>query len=461
MPPSALNRSAFILALVAASCGGSAVSNRSEDDGEAGAGATNGTDCPGVREGDVTVTTPAELERLRGVGLVTGDLDVVCAECETLEPLGCLAEVGRMLVITGCDRLESLAGLSRLRRLGLRDENGGLGLGFHFQPFYALGNARLKTLEGLGPLERVEGRVHVFKNPVLADLSGIAAVSDVAGAFYVEENPSLESLESLRGLRSVRAGLSITDNDALVDLTGLEDLWAVGNLAVSNNDSLRTLAGLNDFLELTWTPLIAVLGNPVLEDVSQLSRIGGTLHAIRFTDNAALREIVLSEYIEVIESDLTIRENAGLERFELPGFAYGGDVSIQRNPALSTLDIGAPIAIGNLSFAENGALFDTSAFDEVRLVDGYVLIDNDPTLERVGLPELQEVTDFLEIRSNASLRELGLDSLRRAEWISITNNPDLPSCVVTQVLSTVTTPSPPMTCENGPDECFTECPPRP
>lgn len=463
MPPSAWNRAGgAILTLLAAGCGGSAVSH---DDGRGGAGAppSDGTEleCAGVREGDVTVTTRAELDRLRGVGLVTGDLIVACPECESLEALDCLAEVGKMLAVAGCDRLESLSGLSRLRRLGLLQANGGLGIGFCFAPFEPLGNARLRTLEGLGPLERVEGRVHVFDNPVLGDLAGIAPVLDVAGAFYIEGNPSLESLESLRGLRSVRAGLSVTDNDALVDLTGLDDVWAVGNLAVSNNDSLRTLAGLNDFLDLTWTPLIAVYGNPVLEDVSQLSRIGGVLHGIRFIDNDALGEVVLSESIEIVESDVTIHDNARLERFELPSLAYAGDISIQKNPVLSTLDIGAPVALRNLILTENGSMTDTSSFDEVRLAEGYVLIGRNPELETVTLPELQEVSDFFEVSSNPVLTGLDLPAFRSAGRVSISYNPELPSCLVDSVLAAIATESAGLSCDNAPDGCEVACPLRP
>ena len=234
---SALAPSALV-ALLTLGCGGTTGTN---DRGLVERGSPTGCTLTLSQEEELVVRTPAQLDLLREHRLVTGNLIIDCPECTTLAPLACLEEVGGMLGIVGCDQLESLEGLSALRRLGLQASNGGLAVGFHFAPWQTSGNARLRTLGGLGPLERVEGRIDVRKNPELRDLSGLFGLKHVAGSLFVEGNDALPSLQDLSELSSVRGTLEIADNDALVDLTGLGSLVQARGFGVGDNDALTTL----------------------------------------------------------------------------------------------------------------------------------------------------------------------------------------------------------------------------
>jgi hypothetical protein len=332
--PFALAASGAATFALAFGCGATSVSHRDELDG-AGGGAAD--QCTATREGDVLVRTEAELEALRHHRLVTGDLVVDCPDCTTLEPLSCLQEVGKMLSVVGCDRIESLAGLSALRRAGLRSDNGGLAIGFHFAPWETAGNARLATLDGLGPLESVEGRIDVRGNPVLRDLSGLSGLKQVAGSIYVHDNDALLTLEDLNELVSLRGILEISDNDALVDLTGLGAFAAARGLWISDNDALATLDGLDGFWAQSLDLLLEVSGNPVLTDVRALANLQGTLRDVRFSDNDSLREVSLNSGLTILSGALVVTENAVLETLLVPGLTHVAQaVEIKTNARLAT-----------------------------------------------------------------------------------------------------------------------------
>jgi hypothetical protein len=447
------------VALLLLGCGGTTLS---KDDRSTGGSDAGSTTCALSHEGDLVVRTPAELDALRDHRLVTGDLIVDCPDCVTLAPLACLEEVGTMLSIVGCDQLETLEGLSALRRVGLGGDNGGLAIGFYFTPWETSGNAHLRTLDGLGPLEFVEGRIDVQKNPELRDLSGLAGLSNIAASVYLVDNDSLPSLEDLSDLWSVRGVLEIADNDALVDLTGLGSFSHTRGLAIRGNDALVSLSGMNRFWGQSSDLALDVADNPLLTDVTALKNVHGTIRQLGFSGNASLRAVSLNPELAILSSALIVRGNATLESFALPGLTHvGATIDIEENPLLATLDLGAPASIGGLYLLENGALRDTAALAKVRLVTGPVLIENNSLLERVTLPELQEVGSDVRIIANPMLTGWELGALRRAEWIHVIYNQLLPSCVAADLLSSVAMTALSMQCDNALDECATECPPRP
>lgn len=465
------DRGSWLLALAATltlACGSTTHSNGAPTGGTGGANVAGASGdggragCERSREGDLVVRTPAELEALRGHHLVTGDLIIDCPDCTTLEPLSCLDEVGLMLSIVGCDQLESLDGLSAFRRAGLRGDNGGVAIGFHFVPWPTAGNARLRTLAGLGPLERIEGRIDVRKNPQLRDLVALAGLERIEGSLYLDDNDSLSSLQDLSALWSLRSAIEISDNDALVDLSGLGSLGQAYALGISENDSLETLAGLDRFWGYSADLSVSIMNNPRLRDVSALGHLSGTIRDIGFRGNAALRSVALNPELKILSSSLNVSENAVLESFVAPGLTHlGQGIQIEKNPLLTTLDLGAPASVGSLTILDNHSLRDTAALAAIRLVTGSVYIDNNPELERLLLPELQEVSERLEIRANPALTALELGSLRSAESIDVSWNALLPSCLVTELLASAVTTSFSSQCDNAPDECLNECPPRP
>jgi hypothetical protein len=445
--------------LIAFGCGGTTLS---KDDGSTQGGDAGSTACTLLHEGDIVVRTPAELDALRDHLSVSGDLIVKCPTCTTLAPLACLEEVGKMLTIVGCDELESLDGLSALRRIGLRQQQGGLAIGFHFEPGERYGNARLRTLDGLGPLEFVQGRVDVRENPQLADLSGLSGLTRIAGSLFVTNNDALPSLGDLRELASLLGTLEIEDNDALVDLAGLGSLVQTTGLGVRGNDALTTLGGLDQFWGQSSDLDVDISDNPLLSDVTALENLQGTVDRVGFKGNASLGTVTLNPALSIISGGLVIRDNARLEAFSATGLTHvATGLEIEKNPMLTTLALGAPVSIGSLFLRDNGSLRDTSALAEVRLVERVVTIENNALLERVTLPELQTVGGTFAIRSNAVLAGFDLGALRRAESIQLLYNERLPSCLARDLLSSVVTTDPSRQCDNSLDECVNECPPPP
>jgi hypothetical protein len=445
--------------LLTLACGGTTLSN---DDASPRGSDAGSTDCVLAREGDVLVRTPAELEALRDHHLVSGDLTVACPDCTTLAPLACLEEVGKLLRIVGSDQLESLQGLSALRRLGVLSQEGGLAIGPERDPLETPGNARLRTLGGLGPLELVAGRVEVRKNPELRDLSGLFGLHQIAGSIFLEDNDALGSLADLSELWSVRGTLEIADNDALVDLTGLGSFVQTTGLGIRDNDALTTLSGLGRFWGQTSDLTVDIANNPLLADVTALENVQGTVRGLTFMNNASLRAVALNSELSIVTSGLVVRNNAVLESFTAPGLTHvDSALQIDSNPLLTTLDLGAPVSVGGLFLMNNGALRDTAAFAEVRLVSNLVLIESNGVLESVRLPELQEVGGDIRIDANPALVGFDLGALRSAESIQLRYNGLLPSCQAAALLTAVPTARESRQCDNAPDECVNECPPPP
>lgn len=434
----------------------------SDEDDAVGSGDGASQACTLSHEGDLVVRTPAELEVLREHRLVSGDLIIDCPDCTTLTPLACLEEVGKMLSIVGCDQLESLDGLSGLRRVGLQNQSGGLAIGFYFEPWESSGNARLRTLEGLGPLERVEGRIDVRKNPALRDLSGLVGLKHIAASLLVEDNDALPSLRDLSELQSLRGALQIADNDALVDLAGLGSLVQATGLGINGNDALASLAGLDRFWGQSSDLALHVSDNPSLTDVTALKNVQGTIRDLFFIGNASLDTVTLNPGLAIVSGGLVVIDNAVLAAFFAPGLTHVAQgLQIEKNPRLAALDLGAPTRVGALYLGGNGSLRDTAALAEVRLVTGSCVIEGNEMLERVTLPELQEVGTEFRIGSNPLLTGFDLDGLRQAESIEVLYNERLPSCLVDDLLSSVVTSSLPWQCGNSLDACANPCPPRP
>jgi hypothetical protein len=291
---------------------------------------------------------------------------------------------------------------------------------------------------------------------------GLAGLRHIAGALFVEDNDALTALEDLAELESTRGVVHIADNDGLVDLTGLGSFGRALALWITENDALETLAGLDSFWGQSADLSVGVSNNRALTDVSALGKLEGTLYDIGFSGNASLREIRLHPSLAIVSGALGLSDNAALERFEAPGLTHvGQNINIETNPVLEFLDLGAPTSVGNVMIHGNGALRDTTALADVRIVGNAFVIENNTALERVTMPELQEVSGSLRISANRLLTGFELGALRQAGTVQMTYNSLLPSCLVKELVETIASSSAAQTCGNAPDECAIECPPRP
>lgn len=226
----------------------------------------------------VYAATDADLEALRGVSVIDGDLRLGM-EVTNLEPLGCLtrvngsirfdetgvtdlhglenlAEVGADIVFDA-GSLESVAGLEGLQKIGGKLAFGVehyAGVGFQYRSPSALANlCGLRNLKSLGSLL-------IANNIVLPDFSGLERITQLSSLvlYQMWGLQSMHGLESLRRIygesslrtgqepRDVPAGLVVDDAPELVTLDELAKLEELTSLNISFNTGLRDMRGIGN-----------------------------------------------------------------------------------------------------------------------------------------------------------------------------------------------------------------------
>lgn len=173
-----------------------------------------------VLEGDVTLRKAADLELLKGVVALKGDLDISEALVSDLSALSSLRRVEGSLSVEGSASVTSLDGLGALEEVAgnlylafcdglervslpaLREVKGA---------FIVEGNAALAALE-LPGLEQVGGYLHLHENLALADVS-LAALVEVGGELSILDNPLLVAVD-MRALERLGGEIEMLDNGA-------------------------------------------------------------------------------------------------------------------------------------------------------------------------------------------------------------------------------------------------------
>ena len=172
-----------------------------------------------IRDQSVSVHSQAALERLRGVGCITGSLQVMGPGITDLSPLSNLQAVGGDLAF---------------RRIETQDMGGLDALEYSYRLFL-VDNPELTTLRGLEGLQEVGWNLWIRGNTKLESLDGL----DNLGRFVsinIEYNPALTSLDGIDRPR-VDGGLSVSNNerlpqcqvDALATRVGLACAACTGN----------------------------------------------------------------------------------------------------------------------------------------------------------------------------------------------------------------------------------------
>jgi hypothetical protein len=201
------------------------------DDDDGGDDATVDEDRPpppsgcgdGVLEGVIYLERgPEELDRLDGIGTVTGDVVIDKTDVASLEGFECLIEIGGNLHI--------------------------------------FGNAQLTDLHGLDNLWRVHGHVVISENHAIEDLDALTGLrfvgtSAALTSVTIRHNDGLRAIGGLSSLKVIRGNLIIQLNDLLQHIDGLTDLRVVDGLfGVTKNPSL-CLSSINTVGErLTQSP---------------------------------------------------------------------------------------------------------------------------------------------------------------------------------------------------------------
>lgn len=372
--------------------------------GEGGAAGSPAISCTEEWQGDVRLERQSDVEALRSVTRIDGDL-FVTGDVSDLSPLGCLSEVTGDFQVAEAVKLASLDGLEALKSVG-----GSLyiGWGCSWDQGDCRGNPLLRSIDALNGLTSAGG-VYITANCAESDGSGPCAVNavleravfaelDHATTIWVYGNPALRevgfaALPALAGfnltgnekletatftsLESVEDFFFLGDNPALPSLTGFSELTSVPAGIDIVHSNVKSLAGLE---HVTSTTQIYLYDDPLLADLSSLSNLkaltyltaSGTalvnLHGLEaitafgtltLTDNPSLTSLDGLNHVEALNnlelSSLpSLASLAGLE-----AMTRAGTVTLENNGALTSLHaLGAleSIADGGLAILYNSKL---------------------------------------------------------------------------------------------------------
>ena len=347
----------------------------------AGGPELGGNPCGGSWE----VGSPEQLEALRGCTQVD-DLTIDTWFVTSLEPLSELRVVTNQLTIApgvlGFPYVDaplwSLAGLQNLRSVAMLALSG-------------FGDADLEMLGGLRDVRAL----YLTVSPNLLALSALANAS-VAESLVLDELPALREMTG-PSLPSKLAGVSLSDLPSLDNLAALREATSVDSLilsrlAVTNLEDLAGLVSVSS-AELSYNASLSNL------DGLRALRNGGALgiHA-----NDRLENIDALSNVQTLSS-LSVQSNGSLTH--LPEFAQItsiDDVSIISNERLRTGPSFPLLANGNVEVSYNGQLEALGGFSNLAFAGGLV-----------------------NVLGNASLQQVDLGSLRRAERVQIASNPNL------------------------------------
>ena len=344
------------------------------------------------------------LTSLRSVG---GDFTLHAYWATSLHGLEQLESVGGDLALTAAVYLQSLSGLSGLRRVG----GSLLIMGTSGDAF-----EDLQGLEGLREL----GGLELTSTQSLTSLRGLPSFTHFTRSLIISGARSLTSLDGLGELRRIDGKLRLEFDEGLTDLSALGKLEQTGSLelvqmpttSLSSFSALKTIEGQ---LAVSATPLASLAGLDQLTELgslfldgSNLAALGplhvSTMRALTIHDSSITSLDGLQELTEVSES-IELRGNLALKSLTgLEGLArVGGDFFVQQSPALrgvaalaSLREVGGALALLELGVSDLGAL------DGLRRV-GSLMIGGNDFLTELATPEQLELTGALSVWGNAAL----------------------------------------------------------
>jgi hypothetical protein len=338
-------------------------------------GSADGTGCDPLKrlEGDATVAGPHDLEPLRGIGVVTGNLRI--NGVSDLSSLRCLTRVGADLWLGPDDSIPTSQGL-------------------HGPP--GPNESALTHVDDLAGLASVGRDLVVTGHDGLVNLDGLRGLTSVGGTLRVTHNPVLRTLDSLAELSNVGA-LNVSDNAALTSLDGLENLGGriSGEVQISINEALTNLDALMNVTGVDGE--LGVTSNPALTSLDGLSGLSGPVRGLFVQDCNSLTNL------------------DGLSGLSGPvGGDQVGQLVVYQNDALTNVDglSGLSGAVGGgLMLVRNRSLTDLDGLRNVTGVGG-LYVDSNPALENLrGLAALAAVGGAFEVVDNTVLPTC------EAEWL--------------------------------------------
>ncbi len=245
---------------------------------------------PQVLAGDVYVSNTLQLQYLRGVREITGDVVIQMDSGIDLEPLSDLEVVGGSFEIRYSHWMEDLTGLSSLHTVG--------------------GRFSVRSMSGLTSLQGIDALAHVGQEVRLQDLPLLSDAGDLSGVDWGATGLSIVRLDALDELAFL-AGVTTSASVQLTDLPSLEDLSDLSSL--SQVDGQLTLYGLDLITDLSdLQALTSVQGwlrvehNTLLDDIDALYGLEALHDAVRVRNNPSL---CADDVLDWYESYDVVHEN--------------------------------------------------------------------------------------------------------------------------------------------------------
>jgi hypothetical protein len=355
-----------------------------------------------VIDGDVSVTNQDELAALAGCEAIGGNLRIQFFEGADLSPLASLRSVG--------NRLE----LGAMPPLTLGDQAGQ-------EAFYAM--------QQVGHLESLQG---------LAALESVGALT--LDAVLVEDFTELASLRSIGGT------LVAHRMHNLRDLTGLEGV-VVSDIWISDSRALESLAGLSvselpDAIIFEWVPaltnvdaltLVREIGGPFIltgTGLSTLPEMGLSATRIDLSQNNELVDMSGLRFSTVVQVD--VYNNPKLRSFATLDELFSIDaLSVIGNDSLETLTLD----FRNFLPDHPSTFARATAGRDLQLSASQFEIAYNASLREIRSPAMLSAVQYFSIYENASLTDVDLGALERADLLLIEDNPALGSVTVPSLRS--------------------------
>jgi hypothetical protein len=375
-------------------------------------------------DGDVHVTSQAELDALAGCEEISGSLEIEIFPGTDLRPLASLRAVGGELVIGDnpstldadsydalleAGWLESFAGVEALERVGAltlvsfaasdlspfsglrhinvpaaqtRTRPGVLNIAYarnlvNLRGLEGVGGVESMTLAELPALESLDGVIlrNRFDNIMIANaprLSDIGALAPLErGNSLAIVQTAVEDLSSLAALVNIVDSFTIQDNPLLADASSIPTPDA-GGFVLTGNTRLR---GTLDIRLALSSSAFFISGNPELEriafDSGEVHLVPWECGGFSITSNQKLRAITSPNGCDRLDS-----------------------VDVQSNPSLETLDLGRLRRLDELHIRDNPGLFALShaEFERIYVVD----VVNNPLLSTGSLASVPAFERTLE-----------------------------------------------------------------
>lgn len=301
-----------------------------------------------IFNGDIVVSSQAEVDQLEIYTKITGDLRIETVLSSTdiinLSVFNNLTEIGGDFILENNSGVMNTDNFSKVQSVGGSLE---------------LINNGIKNLNGFSSLENIGSNLTI-RNNALENLNGFANLISIGGDFNIKQSQisslqafenvtstlsgliwlEMENLQSLNGLpkiglttesvvisqtkiqsldqfadlQNIEGILEINNNDNLVSLNGFQNLNSIqGKLSLRGNDSLQNLDKINSLSILNGE--LDIFGNINLENINGLSSLNSVGGYIKIYYNDILSNLNGLSNIDSTGGRLEIESNIALKDF--------------------------------------------------------------------------------------------------------------------------------------------------